>query len=158
MSSLDHFLNKSEPAHVPQRDPEDELQDAITTLALHHRLLTDEQVQTIRSLLPDTEEFDSEFDVKDEVTQQIRVIRALRASLMTPGGKLRSDISAKDMKEIIGPSTTLLNTLMKYQEKIISHDRQMAMERAVVEAMEGMSEEVKERFFSKLDELLESIN
>ena len=101
-------------------------------------------------------EYNASFDIGKEISQQIMAVRALRNSVM-PGGKVRPGLAAREVKETITASATLLNTLLKTHEKVMSFDRSRAIEEAVTETVRTLPDEQQKVFFALLEENLSAI-
>lgn len=98
-------------------------------------------------------EYGADFDMIEEVNEQIKAVRALRSSVLDPvTGQVRDDKSSRDVKEIVSTSATLLTSLMKFHEKIINQDRMRALEQATIEVVKDLSPEAQEKFFTALEE------
>lgn len=102
-------------------------------------------------------EYGAAFSLADEVNAQIRMVRALRATILDEDGAIIQGSSARDAKEVISSSSTLLTSLMKFHEKIINQDRMRLIEQATIEAIKTLPDEQQEKFFSYLSEKLEMI-
>ena len=101
----------------------------------------------------DDPEYGADFDMVEEVNEQIKAVRALRASVMDPEtGGIRQDKSTRDVKEIVSSSSTLLTWLMKFHEKIIYQDRMRALEQATIEVVKDLDQQAQDKFFSVLEE------
>ena len=64
---------------------------------------------------------------------------------------------AREVKEVVTASNTLLQTLMKTHSKVLSYDRQRAIEEATVETMKALPDEERATFFSLLEANLAAI-
>ncbi len=100
--------------------------------------------------------YGADFDLKEEVQAQIQAVRAMRNAIM-PGGIVRQGTPAREIKEVVTASSTLLTTLMKMHEKVMSFDRSRAIEEAVTETMKTLPDEKQKMFFSLLEENLSAI-
>ena len=123
--------------------------------------LRDDQVTRLWGILSgrgggDKVEYNASFDIKEEIQAQIVAVRALRNSVM-PGGVVRPGLPAREIKEAVSASSTLLSSLMKHHEKVLSMDRQRAIELAVTDAVRSLPDEQRETFFSLLEENLSAI-
>lgn len=101
--------------------------------------------------------YGAEFDLSDEVNQQIRAVRALRNHVLDESGNIKDGSGPRDVKEMIASSNTLLSSLMKFHDKIINQNRMRLIEQATVEAVKTLPTENQEIFFQKLQEGLDKI-
>lgn len=134
----------------------DEYISAIEVMSDH---LTDEHVSRLFCLLQgraQTVEYGASFDIKEEVQMQIMAVRAMRNAVM-PNGRVRPGLASREMKEVVTASSTLLNTLMKTHDKIMSLERQRAIEEAVTTSIQTLPEEQKKQFLATLAENLSTI-
>ncbi len=135
--------------------PDLEAQHLIEELTLRSAHITQEQATTLRDLamtrLPDDFTYGADFDFASEVTAQIRAVRAMRRSVMSDSGKVLENVSARELKEVVSASSTLLQTLLKTHEKVLSFDRQRAVERSVVEVVKRLGKDEQTLFFATLD-------
>ena len=102
-------------------------------------------------------EYGPDFDMGEEVRMQIAAVRAMRESVM-PNGVVRAGVPTREMKEVVTASSTLLTTLLRTHEKVMSYDRQRAIEQATVAVVQELSEEYKKVFFERLEEALDAIS
>ena len=122
--------------------------------------LRDDQVAKLWGLLEgrgeNKVEYNASFNLQEEVQAQIMAVRALRNSVM-PGGKVRPGLPAREIKETITASSTLLNTLLKTHEKILSLDRARCIEEAVTTTIRTLPDEQQKIFFAQLEANLAAI-
>lgn len=101
------------------------------------------------------EAYGAGFNMMTEVTDQIVALRALRTRVLTDTGLVRAGVTARELKEVVAASNSMLQTLMKTHERIVNYDRMRAIEEATIEAIKELPDEVKQQFFAKLEQLLE---
>lgn len=123
--------------------------------------LRDDQVVKLGSIISERAEvgvvtYDANFDMMGEVESQIRAVHAMRNAIM-PGGVVRAGTPAREIKEVVTASSTLLTTLMKMHEKVMSFDRSRAIEEAVSDTVSTLDQEAQDRFFALLKENLSAI-
>lgn len=100
--------------------------------------------------------YGAEFDLAEEVEQQIKAVRAIRANVFDSNGNLRSSVSSREAKEIISTGSTMLGTLMKYHEKVMNMERLRKLEQAVIEALMDADEAFKDKVMENLEQKLEA--
>lgn len=105
----------------------------------------------------DSAEYGAHFDMAAEVSAQIKAVRAMRRSVMTDAGTVQPGVAARELKEVVSASNTLLQTLLKTHERLLNFDRQRALEAATVTAVETLPEENQQTFFKALEAELEAI-
>lgn len=136
------------------------LDEHIHAISVYGDQLTDEQIARLRSILfgrgDDQVEYNASFNLREEVQAQIMAVRALRNSVM-PGGRVSPGMHAREIKEMISASSTLLNTLLKTHGQILSLERSRCIEEAVTEAIKTLPDEARESFLSLLETNLSAI-
>ena len=148
---------------IAKEDSTEEIASAVETVVRNAQKLSREQISYLLDALtlfvPREKqiEYSADFDFAEEVGQQIAAVRAMREKVMDPSGQIKDEYSARDVKEVLASSTTLLSTLMRFHEKIVSIDRQRAIEQATVEAIRSLPDEQQEKFFSVLEDQLQKI-
>ena len=136
------------------------LDDQVSTIEAMADELSEEEIARLWTVLAGRAEagvdYGPEFDMGKEVEMQILAVRAMRNSIM-PGGIVRPGTPAREVKEVVTASSTLLTTLLKTHEKIMSYDRQRAIEEATVEVIKTLPDEQRDQFFKLLEESLSAI-
>ena len=101
-------------------------------------------------------EYGADFDVGEELNQQIAAVRKMRRMAMNP--KDGNEVSVRELKEIVTSGTSLLKTLLSVHEKVVNFDRLKAIEDATVATVkEQLSKRQQEQFFETLEEELARI-
>jgi hypothetical protein len=101
-------------------------------------------------------EYGEDFSLAIEVEEMLKMARALRKQVMV-GNQVADGVGPREVKEAVSASNTLLNTLLKVHEQVMSFERQRAIEKAVTEAISELSHDHKQKFFTRLSELLEAV-
>lgn len=101
--------------------------------------------------------YGADFDMSTEVNDQIRTVRALRSMVLDENGSIKQGYSARDAKELISASGTLLGSLMKFHDKIINQSRMRMVEQSTVEVIKTLPDEAQALFFETLKAKLEAI-
>lgn len=89
-----------------------------------------------------------EFDMLDEVQEQMQMVRDLRKTIMA------SDSNTRDVKDLITSSTQLFTMLTKMKSEINNQDKLSKIEEATVTAVKSLPLEAQGLFFDTLEELL----
>lgn len=97
--------------------------------------------------------YDANFSLAEELQSQIAAVRAVREKIMHKG-KLVSDITTREAKEVISSGSTLLGTLMKYHEKVVNMERLRILEMSVVEALLEVDKDLRDRVIDIMEEKL----
>jgi len=98
------------------------------------------------------------YDIKSEVDGMIRAVRAMQGSVLTPFGEIREGVGAKDVKEVVTATASLMSMLMKAHEKLLSLDRARLLEQTTISALRKIGgEEVVEAFVKEMTEALENL-
>jgi len=139
-----------------------DLSSEVAAILMAPAELTDDQALALYTLLTprfteNSVTYGADFDLVAEVEAQILAVRAMRDSVILPGGRVKNGVPARELKEVVTASNTLLQTLMKTHERVLNYDRQRALEAATVAAVEGLPEEAKQAFFSALEKELSAI-
>lgn len=101
--------------------------------------------------------YDASFSLAEELQAQITAVRAVRDRIMTKEGHLSEDITTREAKEVISSGSTLMSSLMKFHEKVVNMERLRLLETSVVEALEEVDGEVRERVLGKMEEKLANL-
>lgn len=102
-------------------------------------------------------EYGAEFDIMQEISSMIQMVRAMRKHVLNESGSVKEGIDTRALKEVISASNTLAQMLIKSQNQILSADRQRAMEAALRDAIMTLDKERQDVFFETLENLLEKI-
>ena len=148
--------------HAFEEESPPDLSAEVATILMAPAELTEDQAFALFNVLAprfagEGVDYGADFDLRDEVEAQIVAVRAMRGSVMLPGGKIKPGVAARELKEVVTASNTLLQTLMKTHEKVLNYDRQRALEAATVAAVENLPDENKKAFFAALETELENI-
>jgi len=109
-------------------------------------------------------EYGANYDITAEVEGLITAVRAMQNSVMTPEGRMRQDVTPREMKEVVTSTTSLMNLLMKSHEKLMTFDRQRRLEQSTVDILRLMGdadwagkpgEEIVSEFVKMMEERLE---
>ena len=73
------------------------------------------------------------------------------------GNNIREGLNPREVREAVAASSSLLSTLLKVHEKVMSFERQRAIENAVIETVRELPEPAKEAFFINLETRLAAI-
>ena len=99
-------------------------------------------------------EYDETYSLKDEMTMLLVAVRAMRNEILD-GDRLRKNVGVKDLKEFLGSSSTIMSTLMKNHEKLMSMERHRAIEQATIETLKEIGgDEVVDRFLALMEDKL----
>ena len=138
------------------------LEHEVMTIIEKHEWLTPEQVNALAEVISvyggNEVAYGADFDIKNEINDQIKMVRAMRKDVLGADGNVRGGKSLRELKEVISASTTLTQLIMKSHETILNHDRQRAMETAMHEALKTLPKEAQDIFFDTLGLLLEEIS
>lgn len=99
-------------------------------------------------------EYGASFDLASEVEAQIAAVRAVRSTVMSPGGQILPGVSSREAKEVISSGSTLLTTLMKFHEKVVNMDRLRKLESAMLEVLRDKDPQLQEEVLTSLERRL----
>ncbi|PNV83834.1 MAG: hypothetical protein C0610_16785 [Desulfobacteraceae bacterium] len=143
--SLDEFDVKNAPEIEPSK-LDQEFERFYHNTMPH---LTSQQAQMLMARIGTLELLDlsesevvygANFDMTVEVEGLIQSVRAMRSTVMTPGGTVRNDVTPREMKEVVTATSTLMTLLMKSHEKLMSFDRQRRLEQTTIEVLQRLSD------------------
>lgn len=145
---------------LPRANP---LDSPVQTIVENRQYLTQGHVAALRALLPQETAENApvsgqnvqDFDLKGEISAQIRFVRGLREAAMRPDGTLKGEVN--EAKGVISASSQLLTLLMRFQERIDRDHRLREIEAAMLAAMEDTPEATRARFLEALEGKLGAI-
>lgn len=148
--------------HAFEEESPPDLSAEVATILMAPAELTEDQALALYAVLAprftDGDfEYGADFDLAGEVGAQIRAVRAMRRLVMTDDGVVVPGTPAREVKETVTASNTLLNTLLKTHEKVLNFNRLRAIETATSAALEDLDESAKTVFFQRLEKELEGI-
>ena len=112
---------------------------------------------SLLELIPDqrgNSAYGASYDLKQEIQGLIDAVRALQNSVMHDG-KMRQDVTPREMKEVVTSTAQLMNLLMKYHRELLSMDRMRALEQATVEVLQELSDRHGEQIVSTFVKMME---
>lgn len=127
-----------------------EAQDAFEALRDRLQYLNAPDQRELQRLLStelqlDGDDFDHEFDLQEEVNAQLRMLRSLRSRAD------RENLSVRETRDVLSSASTLIQMLIKEQEKVVNIDRLRTIEKAVVEAVQTLPQEQQDIFLKNLE-------
>lgn len=133
-----------------------DLDAAVLVVVSQAQDVSDFQLKDLLLMLQaqDTLRGDRELTLTEELTQNMRIIRQLRAEYFGPKGKRKEDTSLRDLKDLLGALNTLSATIGKQQQLASHQDRMRVLEKAVTSAVQKLPEDAQERFFCALEDNL----
>ena len=96
-------------------------------------------------------DFDEEFDVRDELSTMMKMVHAVRSSIMTPDNQIARDTSISEVKAVIDASVRLATLLTKSNKELINMDRIKAVESSFLQVIGGMPTEVQKQYVENLE-------
>ena len=141
--------------------PGDDLEQAVQEIVLGAERLDQEQAQAVleaaRRVLPEDNPYGAGFDMAGELGDMITAVRSMRRKVLDESGQVRSGVQIKDLQAFLSASSTLMTTLIRHHEKILSFDRQRAIENTTISLVAELSTEWSAWFMSALEVELEKI-
>lgn len=137
------------------RDEGVNLNELVDNLVKYKAFMTPAMVETIKAVYgtASKKSFGAEFDLLEEVHQQIKAVRGLRSSAIGSDGAVLTN--SKEAKEALTASTSLLKLLVDLQQDIVNISRMRAVEEATGEVLKEMDEGLQEKFLQALERKLE---
>lgn len=93
-----------------------------------------------------------DFDLHGEVVAQLKAVKALRQSVISDAGVIVG--GARDTKEALSSTTSLLTLLNKIQNDIYNQNRIRAVQKATIEILKELDPELQARFITLLEKRL----
>ena len=101
--------------------------------------------------------YGEDFDLAKEMGSIIQTSKAMRNQLIGPGGRVKTGVSSKEVREYLTAMNTLTGNLIKNHEKVMSIERSRALESAVIQCLQEVGgEDVVTRFNSLMEAHLQS--
>lgn len=145
-----------------------DLEEHIEALVAFRHLLTQPQRDTLWRLLHSQKEagrketgepveYGADFDLEEEITEQIRAVRAVREACVDPAGRVKDGTSVREVKEVVSAGSTLLTSLMRHHTQVVNLGRIRNLERAVVDVLREEDPGLRDRVLQKFEERLEGL-
>ena len=105
---------------------------------------------------------DGEVDISQEITMLMNTVRALREEVLV-NGRIKYGVSIGEAHKVVNACGSMINTLMKHQEKAYSIERSRAVEESIISAIKETEEKLPavkglaELYTGILENRLESI-
>ena len=98
-----------------------------------------------------TIDFDEEYDVRDELHVMMRMVQAVRASVLTSDNRITQDTTVTEVKAVLDASMRLTQLLTKSNKEIINMDRIRAVEACFLEVIGDMPTEKQKEYVDILE-------
>lgn len=95
--------------------------------------------------------FDENFDVREELKTQMRLVQAARAAVLTAGGKIADGTTVQEVKSVLDSSMRLIGLLSKTNKEMITMERIQAVEASFLEAVTELPMEQQKKFVDTLE-------
>jgi len=99
-------------------------------------------------------DFDEDFNVREELVTQMKLVRAIRNSLLESNGRLKEDTTVSEVKSVLDASIRLSEMLNKVNKDLINHERLQAVEAAFMETISGFDKEIQLECVKNLEKRL----
>lgn len=93
-----------------------------------------------------------DFDLHQEIVDQLRAVKALRKSVVSSSGNLEAGI--RDTKEALSATTSLLTLLTKIQGDVYNQDRIRRVQKTTIEVLNDVDPELRDKFVTLLEQRL----
>jgi hypothetical protein len=93
-----------------------------------------------------------DFDLRQEVIDQMMAVRALRRSVVSANGRLEA--GTRDTKEALSASTSLLSLLTKIQAEVWNMDRIRTIQKTTIDVLKDIDPALQNTFVTLLEERL----
>ena len=156
-------IHASIPKDFPIRDKSEEqlivrrkVMELITLLELDevpHDLLPS-LADAVSVVAPDN--FDEEFDLREELSTQLKMVRAVRNSILNSAGQIREDTTVSEVKSVLDASMKLAQMLTKANKEIVNIERIQAVEAAFLETIADLDEARQKEFVAILEKRMKA--
>lgn len=121
---------------------------------LHNRELSHELVKMLCEALPieDIQEgdYNEGFNLRDELSCQIKVVRGLRREIFYPNGALRANYGVDDASRVLNASRDLLRLLQTQHDELVNYERIQAIETSFLDVVSEMPISDQEKYQESL--------
>ncbi len=94
-------------------------------------------------------EYDEDFNVRDELIIQMKMVKAVRMSILDSSGKLKRETTVTEVKSVLDASMRLSDMLNKVNRDLINQERLQAVEAAFMDVV-GEFEQDRQLEFVKV--------
>lgn len=101
------------------------------------------------------EDYSENFNLRDELSCQIQVVRGLRKEIFYANGALKPEYGVDDASRVLNASRDLLKLLQSQHEELVNYERIQAIETAFLDTIAGMPLQEQERYRDSLALYLE---
>lgn len=138
---------------------ENELDEACSVITLFADELSAEQANKVYLALRQHHtlslgNYGADFDVSQEIGEQLAIAKAMRARLLDEEGRLNERFSAREAKEVMSACSTLIGVLMKSQQELLSFRRVLMVENATKRALDTLPREAQDAYLHELERQL----
>lgn len=123
------------------------------------KAVTVEDCKAIFSVLPDTvkkSSYNESFDLSEEISCQIELVRGLRKEVFNPDGTLKEEYGIDSAKHILTASRDLTKMLQSSHAELVNYKRIQAIETAFLDTIAEMPKEAQEKYAELLGIYLET--
>lgn len=156
MAAFGSANEERKPLPSQSRSGNEELDVAVETILNHADEMSPDQLKDVMVIVEGhlQQRGDRAFTLTEEIAQNMRIIRKLRAEFFTASGARKTDTSMREMKDILTSLNTFEQTIGKLQGMADFQDRIRIVEKATAEALKALPEETQEEFFLLLEDNL----
>lgn len=127
-------------------------------VAFQRETITPEEVDALTQIIPSEyfkmDEVGTDFDMKNELGMQLRMVNALRSKVITGTGQLKKEVSISEAKSVLDSCRQTGEVIRKNMESVVNLNRIQALEAAVLATVNGHPEEFKREFLASLEKQL----
>jgi len=117
--------------------------------------LTEDNVSVLRDLCPMEKPNEIlDIDLKFMMQEQMNASRALRLQYFNADGSLRLNVDHKDARDALKAAQTIMDSILKKQDKIDLSSKLMIMEQSLLIAAQELPKELQDKFYERVDRLL----
>lgn len=85
--------------------------------------------------------YDDQFDIRSEITMQLRFVAALRDEMFTNDGKMKEGFNKEDIKYVLDASKELRKSLDEAHGKYLSYERVQGIIKAFTDTITGLEDD-----------------
>jgi hypothetical protein len=99
-------------------------------------------------------DYDAAYDMRNEMEMMLSTCRAMRNHVLD-GDRVRDGIAFRDLKDFMTSVSSMMSTMMKNHEKLMTMDRHRAVEQATIQVLKEIGgEDTIDRFILLMEDKL----
>ena len=96
-------------------------------------------------------DFGEDYDLREELVVQMRLVQAVRTSILDSRGRIRDDTTVTEVKSVLDASRSLADMLNKVNKDLVNQERIQAVEASFMTTIEGMPKQQQIIYIEELE-------